>query len=727
MLSAVVPPAACLLFLSVAPPARAADSWRARVSPRLQAVYDTSITTQSRVEADVHYDCSSNAPTAALIAAGLSVSGTTHLPPLCVVEGWIPVVAVPALGGVPGVTLVQLPSYARHLPRPSLKAVKASQGTGTLDGNALSIMHADQFVTQAGGGGNGVTVGVQSSGIASLSTVQARQELPSVKVLTGAAGGANSAGADEGTMLLEEIHAVAPDATLAFCEPQTFVQYTGCLQQFASAGATIMADDLVFLDQDPLSSAGTDVQALEQFLIQNPNVALFAAAGNDNGSYWEGTYTPVSVASQGLSTLSCNGSPQVDNYVNQFSAGASQVLTITTSSAISVPLTFAWADPPGKNSSNFDVFWKNGTDATRSGCLSTAAVTAAVVSQSITLYPGTNTVYIATPDASLAGKFLKLWVGGDGLTALSLSTAGSFVTPQGFAAGVITVGAVNGSDGVGNHIEPFSSRGPISIAFPAPAKIQAPVLVAPDGIQVDAAGTFFASLLFPDGNFYGTSAAVPNAAAVAALIRGAFPNLTPSQLLTALETGAAQLGPSVPDGTFGYGRVDATGALATLPGPTLTALQDIAIDASSSTTSAAQPFTVSATGNLHFAVQSTNSTLVPASVGASGSPGVAISPADCGASTLTCSLTVTAAPYQGGTTTLTVSASDGAGRTAPATLHVTVTNPQAAPPPAVVTTSKGGGGALSIWELLATAALALLRLTTHSPVSRANSARLLQP
>jgi hypothetical protein len=468
-----------------------------------------------------------------------------------------------------------------------------------------------------------------------------------------------------------------------------------------------------------MSSGGTDVQAVEQFLAQNPNVAMFTAAGNANGSYWEGTYTPVSVTAQSLLPLNCPGNTQVDNFVNQFPGGANQILTITTSTGLSVPLTFAWADPAGQNVSNFDVFWKNTSDATKSGCLSTTGSTDSVITQSISIYPGTNTVYVATPDASLAGKFLKLWVGGDGLTALSLSTAGSFLTPQSFASGVITVGAVNGSDGVGNNIEAFSGIGPITVVFPSPAKIQAPILVAPDGINVDAAGTYFASTLFPDGNFYGTSASAPNAAAVAALLRGAFPKLTVSQLVTALQTGATQLGANPPDGTFGYGRIDAMGALGTLPVPTITSLADVSIDASSTTTSAALPFTVSGTGTLHFSVASTNSTLVPATVATAGAPGVAVSPSDCGATTLTCSLTVTAAQYQGGTATVTVSAVDGAGRSAPATMHVTVSNPQAAPPPpptSVVTGSKsgGGGGSLSLWELLVAATLVLARLR-HSP------------
>src|SRR6202012_1869490 len=139
----------------------------------------------------------------------------------------------------------------------------------------------------------------------------------------------------------------------------------------------------------------------------------------------------------------------------------------------------------------------------------------------------------------------------------------------------------------------------------------------------------------------------------------------------------------------------------TLAAPTMTITNptDVAIDAGATTTSAAQTFTVSGTGALHFSVASTNSALVPASVATAGSPGVTVSPADCGAATLTCSLTVTAAQYQGGTTTGTVSAVDAAGRAAPATIHVTVTTPQTAPPPppsATPTPKSGGGGGGSV-------------------------------
>jgi hypothetical protein len=270
---------------------------------------------------------------------------------------------------------------------------------------------------------------------------------------------------------------------------------------------------------------------------------------------------------------------------------------------------------------------------------------------------------------------------------------------------------VNGSDGVGNNIESFSSIGPLYVAFPTPAQVQAPALVAPDGISVDASGTYFQNFLFPDGNFYGTSAAVPNAGAVAALIRGAFPNLSAADLRQALQNGASPLGSGTPNATYGYGRVDAMGALAMFPTPTLTALPDSTLDPGKST--AALPITVSGFGKLHFTAQSSNTSLIPGEIVAAGSAGVTIAPSDCGSTTLSCTVTVTAASGQyGGAVSMTVSVADGANRSASAAMTVTVNGPAAPPaqPTPTVTVSSssgGGGGALRWWEIVSLALVAL--------------------
>jgi hypothetical protein len=440
------------------------------------------------------------------------------------------------------------------------------------------------------------------------------------------------------------------------------------------------------------------VQAIEQLLAQHPGVALFTAAGNYNGSYWEGNYSPVALASLGLPPLTCpsGGVPQTDNYVAQFDGDPSQLLTVEQPS--NIPVAFAWADPPDQNLSKFDVYWVDSADSTQSGCLAGGTVSDNQISQNVNFTANSYTVYIATPDATAAGKFLKLWIGGDGLTTLSKPTVGSVVTPQAYANGAVTVGAVNGSDGVGNGIEAFSSVGPATLLFPQQTQVQVPLLVAPDGINVDATGTYFAGSLFPDGNFYGTSASAPNAAGVAALIQGAFPSLSASQLVAALKAGATQLSSPTPDGTYGYGRIDAIGALGTFPAPTMTALPaDAALTAG--TSSASYAFTVSGTGALHFSVTSSNTSSIPASVVAAGSAGVTITPAGCGVSTLSCSLTIKPANGPGGAVTLTVAAVDGANRSASSSIAVSVTGNQSAPTNSTSGGSGGGGGAFDWWGI----------------------------
>lgn len=757
------------------------DAWRARVSANLLAIYDAvsrhasahasrstgapsstaapspfvpHIDAGGRVQVDVHYDCASRAPVEALTAAGLSIGATVHVPPLCVLEGWVAPASLASIARVAGVTRVTIPSYplpphappaspavpgrptAPGAPRPARPQVKQQSPTGlAIDGNGISIMHADQFVVQTGSGGAGITVGVQSAGATSLTLIQARGELPKVQVLTPSGQSSPSLG-DEGTVLLEEVHAVAPQAGLAFCGPNTFVEYTSCLQQLIGAGATILVDDVIFPGLDLMSAANPDTQAVETLLTENPSVALFTAAGNYNGSYWEGPYAPVSLASQSLATLTCPlpGGTQTDAYVAEFGNSPSEQLTVN--SAGTFPLMFAWADPFDANMSQFDVYWSNNADPTQSGCFSTAGVNGNLITPNLGLAAGSYTIYVATPDASAAGKFLKFWVGGDGLTFLSTASPGGIVSAQAYAAGAITIGAVDGSDGSGNQIETFSSLGPLTLEFPTPSKVQAPILVAPDGIYVDAAGTYFESLLFPDGNFYGTSASVPNAGAVAALLRGAFPELTVPQLVQTLTSSAAQLGGSVPDDTYGYGRVDAMGALATFPAPTITALPDSTIEAGASTPPLA--FSVTGTGTLRFRVTSSNASLVPATLAASA-PGVSIAPSGCGASVSSCTATVTAAAGAGGTTSVTLYAVDGANRSAAAPMTITVEGPppSASPPPPTASSenappSSGGGGAIGWLEIatltlltLIAAARATLGPTRREPRELARRPRLI--
>ena len=72
------------------------------------------------------------------------------------------------------------------------------------------------------------------------------------------------------------------------------------------------------------------------------------------------------------------------------------------------------------------------------------------------------------------------------------------------------------------------------------------------------------------GFMSGTSRAAPHVAAVAALVRSANPGWSATQVETALERTAVDLGTAGRDDLFGYGRIDAAAALAAVATPTPT-------------------------------------------------------------------------------------------------------------------------------------------------------------
>jgi len=679
------------LLLLAASASMAQMEWQARVSTELLNVYaqaqagriaqgkiasapNARFDSSGRVQVDVHFDCSTTAPTNALIAAGLKVGATVKVPPFCVVEGWVAPASLSSIASVAAVTKVEVPKYAIRkrpiVPQSNGKgnsAAPLTQGTtngggSVIDGNAVTIMHANDFLSTTGVSGQGVTVGVMSDDVTSLSVIQGRGELPSVSVLASSAP--FSQATDEGTMMLEEVHAVAPGAALAFCGPATSVAYVGCVQEFIAAGATVLVDDLAFGGDDMMSASDDFESAVQSVLAQNPSVMLFTVAANMNGSYWEGSYSPASLASFGGTSLTCGS--QTDYYIESFGGTGYQTITAASADAPYVSW-FQWADPFDQNASNFDIYLVNLSNETAT-CLNAAGNSATLLT--LQVGAGSYALLVATPDQTLSGKFLKLLVDGDGATSLSLPTSGSIFSPQAFVPGVVVTGATNASDGVGNTIEPYSGTGPVNLMFPAPETMQAPLLVGLDGVYVDAAGTDFQT---DGGLFYGTSAAAPNAAAVAALIRSAFPSLTPSQVTTTLETGATQLGGTVPDGTFGYGRVDAMGALGTVPGPGISGI--LAANIAGGSSSPPSNFSVSGTGNLKLSVQSSNTALIPASLVAQGTPGVTVAPASCGSSTTSCTISVTPVIGQVGTATITLAVTDGANRSASSAAMMTVYKP----------------------------------------------------
>lgn len=179
-----------------------------------------------------------------------------------------------------------------------------------------------------------------------------------------------------------------------------------------------------------------------------------------------------------------------------------------------------------------------------------------------------------TPDASP----LKIVNFGNSVPGIS---GASTVYGHANAAGASAVGAVLYTDAplfYGNPLvpEPFSSVGGTDILFDTagtrlgtPVDRMKPNIMAPDGTNT----TFFPFLGFlasndvePDGfpNFFGTSAAAPHAAAVAALMKQVLPTATPADIYAAMEESAYDMVSPGYDVISGNGYMLADEAIRTL-------------------------------------------------------------------------------------------------------------------------------------------------------------------
>jgi len=704
---------AALLYLSAVAHASLPD-WTAHVTPRLLALWTATAAQpeeksgqrsakplqpsssarfdeEGRVQVVVHYDCAAPVSPQALAAAGLAVGAAVHIAPWCSVEGWLRASDLPDLASLSKVRSVDLPTYSRII-GPVVRSFARPQASvpTVIDGEAISITHAAEFIDTTGRNGAGVAVGIMSDDVASIALIQSRGELPQhVTVLTPAAQpGPKQAPTDEGTMLLEELHAVAPGARLLFCAPQTDVEYVSCLSALIAAGASIVADDLEYPAEDVMSAESSLAQGVTAILAQYPHVLLFSAAGNENESFWQGTYAPKHLATP----LTCNVNGQADAYAQSFGGSPHEKLTLYDT--LNAPIYLQWADPFGQNVSNFDLYVMD-QHLHVLECIPGAGSRDVFDSVSDPQLPsGIYHFAIGTPNTEFAGKFLKLFVYGDGAAVLDSPTSGGIGSPQKLLPRVATVGAVYGGDGVGDAIEPYSATGPVELEYPAPQSVQAPALVAPDGVYVDSNDTYFSG--GPSQLFYGTSAATPNVAAVAALLRATFPGLSAARILGTLQNSAVPLGGPTPNGVFGYGRVDALRALQTLPRPSVSAVTSLSILGGSS---GQIPLTLTGTGKLSLSGTSDNAALI--SSGASAA--VQFQPAACGISTNSCSAIITPALGGVGTAHLRFSVVDGAGRSASVSVTVTVTKP---PPPTVRVTS-GGSQSLPTGSPVAPATLSL--------------------
>ena len=476
---------------------------------------------------------------------------------------------------------------AKALPPTKITPVISQGDTAQLSYLARKLYKVD---------GKGVKVGVMSDSYNNLGTAHigiAHGELPGpgnpfgykqpIQVLEDL----DSGGTDEGRAMMEIVHDVAPGSALAFHTADNGqADFAQGILKLANAGCTVIGDD-VFYYGEQFFQDGIIAQAVDE--AKSRGVAYFSAAGNQSIRSYESPYRPSTFAPFGA----------INGTAHNFSGPGDppryfQPIFIPTGGIFIT--SFQW------NQSSFSASGVgDSTDLDMYVLDSDGNVVAAGNSDNIASgdpieafgfqnTTANTTFYIAIlkftgPDPQL----IKYILYDDPVFYLTTPAIPGILAPTVVghtkAEGSISVGAAfylqtppYGLDTPA--LEGFSSVGGVPNYYDiegnriAPLIRNKPDIVAPDGGNTSFFDPFGDGDISQDAdtfpNFFGTSAATPHAAGVAALMIQAqkLGTITPSQIKGILSTHTWDMdNPYTPgfdkgfDFATGYGLIKATGAV----------------------------------------------------------------------------------------------------------------------------------------------------------------------
>jgi len=447
------------------------------------------------------------------------------------------------------------------------------------------ISHQANQVVNMGINGSGVTVGVLSDSASAtrVAALIASGDLPSsTQVLPGQQG----TGTDEGAALMEVVHDIAPGANLIFATANGGVaNFANNILALRAAGAKVIVDDITYFNEGAFQD-GPIAQAVNQ--VTASGAIYFSSAANSGNltsatsGTWEGDFRPNGPAGSPLT-----GAGIIHNF-GTVAVPQNFDLLIGPSSFISLK----WSDPLGASTNDYDLYILNSTGTTVKGF--SIGVQNGTQDPYEFIVQGTN---CGTASASgycpaLNDRIVVVQFAGASRALhldtnrgrLSIGTTGSTFGHNAGANSVSTAATFWNSahtgtkpfTGAANPIETFSSDGPRKIFYNPNGTAITPgnflfatnggvTLAKPDIAAADGVSTKTPGFL----PFFGTSAAAPHAAGIAALILSARPDFTPAQVLDALKSTALDsMAPGI-DRDSGVGVVMALPAvqkaLSTLP------------------------------------------------------------------------------------------------------------------------------------------------------------------
>ncbi len=429
--------------------------------------------------------------------------------------------------------------------------------TGSVTSAGDTVMRADLVRTTLGVTGKGVKVGIISDSLCDPATSINSGDLPAtLTIVNGQDGCADPDARDEGRALAEIIADLAPGANLLFRTGfPTSLDFIAAVRELTAAGAQVIVDDLGFFNE-PIFEEGPVAQEVRQAIQQG--VVFVSATGNDAQRHYQGLFTEFDPN---------DGDPRLN--LHDFGGGDTR-LDVRIAANATVVIFLQWANPfdGSANTADYDLL-----------LVDAAGNTLAISNDNQLQTKGPPLEHIvftnATGQAMTVGVVVNRVAGPALPFSLNFNTFGRVtVLKHNVASGsvfghpcvrdVLAVGAVDVNSAGFGTLEDFSAQGPCELFFPTHEFRAKPDVAAADGVSTS----------LPDFTpFFGTSAAAPHVAAVAALLMeaaggpGAVSN---TRIANVLRLAAVDRGTPGVDSSFGFGVVDALAAVQALRATTNT-------------------------------------------------------------------------------------------------------------------------------------------------------------
>ncbi len=502
------------------------------------------------------------------LARSLSALGADHV----AVAGRVVSARLP-LSAIPGLAHVSSLRFAQPAEALALSGLVKSQGDGA--------QYSDQARAFSGLTGAGIRVGILSDSFNTRNGMAAgiaSGDLPAdILILKEYSPGQKS---DEGRAMGEIVYDVAPGASLAF--HTAFLgqaDFANGIRRLAAAGCQVIVDDVIYLDE-PMFADGVIAQAVDE--VTANGIVYFSAAGNaarqsyeapfvNAGGYHDfdpgpGVDTVLNIRFGGGITYFVL--QWVDRYASTGlnNPGAATDLDLELVDGYGNPITYY--DPAFMQTLPMGSFVRNiGRDPVEVFACSVGSV-------------GEYGLRIRLTQGTPPPRVKLLWYTAGTVLQKEWVTSSSTVFGHMNAAGALAVGAAGycrtpAYGWATPQLQSYSSYGGTPIYFLPDGQPTYEVRAKPDFVAPDGGNTTFFGWtvggLCSDGdkfpNFWGTSAAAPHAAGVAALMLQARPRATPERIRWLLQATAIDM--NQPDFDFGsgYGLVHAQNALAALTQP----------------------------------------------------------------------------------------------------------------------------------------------------------------